>query len=465
MTNDNKLSEYAEIIYQELNNNHPEIDTKAIIASTNSASKCFENELAATTLQRERYKIDNSEISSYDRFKALCLLEYNNFKKREDSFFTDDLENRPYKLTNIEDKLNYIAHLVSNTFFNNVTMFFENGFKFKLETEQLELIEQITSKTTYKNLPFDTIFIELNKSINSTTELFGLLIAKTLNTLNKKEALMHITSFCYDKKNHAYKCGFCSINEAGKHYEKAETTTILEEIELNQITNLACSILDFINHPEVELKIISMKDNNTKRIKENRLLLPNKIITKINGKLYKYIYEDIPKQKKEAKKYKFSFWVRGYSKTLTHSRYTKMLNNTIVIEPFVKGFGPLIEKEYSIGINDTKWTNEKILYHILQNLFFNHKIKRHYRKILNGLEIDCFLPELNVGFEYNGEQHYHFPNAFHKTEEDFKKQQEHDILKNKLAKEKNIKLITIKYDEELSENLILEKIKEVDNAK
>ena len=62
-------------------------------------------------------------------------------------------------------------------------------------------------------------------------------------------------------------------------------------------------------------------------------------------------------------------------------------------------------------------------------IFLNNKIESNNRTILNGLEIDCYIPELKIGFEYNGEQHYMFPNCFHKTQEEFEAQQQRDILK------------------------------------
>ncbi len=97
---------------------------------------------------------------------------------------------------------------------------------------------------------------------------------------------------------------------------------------------------------------------------------------------------------------------------------------------------------------------------LVKDMFPNRFIDSNTRAFLDGLEIDCFIPSLNLGFEYNGEQHYNFPNAFHKTEEQFEAQQQRDIEKNKLAEEREIKLITIRYDEELSEELIKNKLKD-----
>lgn len=61
------------------------------------------------------------------------------------------------------------------------------------------------------------------------------------------------------------------------------------------------------------------------------------------------------------------------------------------------------------------------------------------------LEIDAFFPELRLGIEYNGIQHYKFPNHIHEEKEEFDKTLFRDQLKNKLARENNVKIISIPY--------------------
>ena len=56
---------------------------------------------------------------------------------------------------------------------------------------------------------------------------------------------------------------------------------------------------------------------------------------------------------------------------------------------------------------------------------------------------DFYLPEYNLLIEYQGE--YHDGSVSHQTEEDFNKQQEHDIRKRKYAKDNNINLLEIWY--------------------
>jgi len=60
---------------------------------------------------------------------------------------------------------------------------------------------------------------------------------------------------------------------------------------------------------------------------------------------------------------------------------------------------------------------------------------------------DGYNEELKIAFEYDGYQHYHYPNAFHKTEDDFLLQQISDHYKEKYAKENGITLYVIPYTE------------------
>lgn len=81
----------------------------------------------------------------------------------------------------------------------------------------------------------------------------------------------------------------------------------------------------------------------------------------------------------------------------------------------------MITKNYS--------TPQLILKNILDQLF-NSECLYNDRKIIPPLELDIFYPKYNIAFEYNGNR-WHINNK-------------NDILKNKLCKNKNIYLITLK---------------------
>lgn len=59
------------------------------------------------------------------------------------------------------------------------------------------------------------------------------------------------------------------------------------------------------------------------------------------------------------------------------------------------------------------------------------------------LEIDCFAD--GIGVEYDGIQHYVYPNPFHKTEKEFKDQVDRDNFKERECLKKGIFLIRVPY--------------------
>lgn len=73
------------------------------------------------------------------------------------------------------------------------------------------------------------------------------------------------------------------------------------------------------------------------------------------------------------------------------------------------------------------------------------KILENYRpKWLIGLEIDIYLPELNLAIEVNGLQHYIKTDNFFKTESQFEMQLIRDHIKKKILENEKIKLISVK---------------------
>lgn len=73
---------------------------------------------------------------------------------------------------------------------------------------------------------------------------------------------------------------------------------------------------------------------------------------------------------------------------------------------------------------------------------------RKYFSRYNYIEFDGLNEASNIAIEYNGEQHYIFPNFWHKTKEDFIKQYNRDVKKQNYCRENNIKLIIIPYTEQ-----------------
>ena len=94
-------------------------------------------------------------------------------------------------------------------------------------------------------------------------------------------------------------------------------------------------------------------------------------------------------------------------------------------------------------------------------LFRGYEIVQHDRKALNGLEIDIYIPSLKLGFEYMGKQHFIKNDKWFLANGDsFEMRLFRDKRKREIAKEKGITIIDINYNEILSEQLILDKLKD-----
>ena len=73
------------------------------------------------------------------------------------------------------------------------------------------------------------------------------------------------------------------------------------------------------------------------------------------------------------------------------------------------------------------------------------------------LEIDCYNDDLHLGAEYNGEQHYIYPNHFHRTKDEFIGQVRRDQYKLETCDRNGVYLITVPYN--VSHNKIEEYIR------
>ena len=62
------------------------------------------------------------------------------------------------------------------------------------------------------------------------------------------------------------------------------------------------------------------------------------------------------------------------------------------------------------------------------------------------LELDGYCEDLQIAFEYQGIQHYTYPNRYHKSEEEFRHQVKKDKFKLEICDKSGIYLITIPYN-------------------
>lgn len=106
------------------------------------------------------------------------------------------------------------------------------------------------------------------------------------------------------------------------------------------------------------------------------------------------------------------------------------------------------------------WVTETMIFNIVKSIYPNFQTYHHYRPdFLNGLEIDIFIRELNLGIEYQGIQHFK-PFNHLGGKESYEKLKIRDELKRKLCQQQGVRLIYINYYEDVSEILIKSKISE-----
>lgn len=117
-----------------------------------------------------------------------------------------------------------------------------------------------------------------------------------------------------------------------------------------------------------------------------------------------------------------------------------------------------------IGISRTSSAREKELYHTICKVLEgveNSEILRNNRDVLEGLELDIYIPDKELAFEYQGKQHEEPVNfgGEEDPEEILRKQKERDKKTRQKCKERDITLIEIWSDEEITEDSIRKKIK------
>jgi hypothetical protein len=106
-----------------------------------------------------------------------------------------------------------------------------------------------------------------------------------------------------------------------------------------------------------------------------------------------------------------------------------------------------------------RWTSETILLRVVEALVAPREVVHHYRgKELEGLELDVWVPELRLGIEYQGEQHYEAIKHWG-GDEGLAKRQANDRRKRALCKQLGYTLIEFRFDEELTETTVQSRLK------
>ena len=362
---------------------------------------------------------------------------------------------------------------------------------FKIDDEIFNLLWNTDTEIDNLHLPFPSIFIDYDIKLDENISIKGIFMWDKLNKGNlevendywlkylknnsesedelKKDG-NEIYFVLFDNSNGEYVLyKICySKDDWGHKFLKSElvnapkdqfTKYILDNSFRKRIVMFSVAFLKFLYNPEVEICYKEYSPIRIKRKAEQGKIVENHNYLKLTGKIREYInLFDNEKFTQEYQRKTFCWIVRGYYRILKNERFKNKKGNEIYIPPYVKGIGRPKQKEYLVSDKKRIWYNEFKMKEVIRSIFPNHLVLENTRGFLDGLEIDCYIPDLKIGFEYNGKQHYEFVNIFHRDEKDLKNQIKRDKEKNKIAKKRGIKLITIKYNEEITEKLIKDKI-------
>ena len=244
---------------------------------------------------------------------------------------------------------------------------------------------------------------------------------------------------------------------------------IFENLSIISNNNYFLSIdnqRDYMNHLYDHLKLKSidewLKVSRSKFIQnrgKNLLYYYNEDITKLLSSIYP-LYQwnfDQVKFKSKAISIKSIEYIKEKIISLQRIYLIKEKKDWYRINIYINDVKKNLCKSLKILHPDQHWskkqfqfrskkTNQRVLLSYIERIFSSHLLLENYRhpKFQSDglLEIDIFIPQLNIGFEYQGEQHYNdMPSIFSPFESSMLR----DSLKKGFAVQFGVKLIPIPY--------------------
>ena len=176
----------------------------------------------------------------------------------------------------------------------------------------------------------------------------------------------------------------------------------------------------------------------------------------INGKDYFY---SLKNYKKKINTNKFLHYLSTCRFVDINKRQNNLFNEDDII--LTDYYYQKIKETY---IGTYKWANEYFLYKNTKSIFSKKQVKviREYSpKLLKLQRLDIYFEYegKKIAFEYQGEQHFK-PIAFFGGKIALQKRKKLDIKKERICKKLNINLIKFNYNETISPQSIIKKLKE-----
>lgn len=247
-----------------------------------------------------------------------------------------------------------------------------------------------------------------------------------------------------NKKNTNYKVYF-NINEIERIYNM----NILYGNEIRVCDYLFSDILGIGTHGQIYNNCIAQNIDISKESEIFQEII--KAIHVKEKKAMKYLYEEYIKEFETYQalnniicwNYRFNNF--NDSMKAVHNAYIERDNT--------------IKEILGLPLNmKLKNSSELTLYKIVKDVF-EDAIYQYRTEWLGKQSIDIFIPSRQIAIEYQGQQHFE-PINFFGGKESFIRQQENDNRKKKLCIEHNIILIEWKYNENISTEKLIIKLKE-----
>ena len=130
------------------------------------------------------------------------------------------------------------------------------------------------------------------------------------------------------------------------------------------------------------------------------------------------------------------------------------------LKPYYKNKNEISQ---SLGVEnafcDKLSAKAEIIYLILKEIYPNVIKEKTWDWLINdktnkSLWVDFYIPSINTAIEFDGAQHFHYVERYHKTYDGFLESVYRDKLKDKLLNEHGINLIRISYKDKISKTFI-----------
>ena len=181
--------------------------------------------------------------------------------------------------------------------------------------------------------PYAYIFFNRNLELEPDNYCFGISVFSSKCPCGECDKFIHYVSLIGYDYNRVRLWKGCFSITGNKiflpEYEQSNDWVLNVEKICKETAQVVVNLFDFINHPEIVPKVIKWT-NNENRIKKGKMPIANRLVLKITGKMYHYLYEEEPNPT-SSRHYNCTFEVKGtyvhyYSKMRFHRLYSLTLS-------------------------------------------------------------------------------------------------------------------------------------------